>query len=62
MSLDTMQGAIGRLKLAAYSPDILIDIPRDACAFYEFYRATEMIELGRRRARSVLKALPSAQS
>ncbi len=62
MSLDTMQAAIGRLKLAAYSPDIVIDIPRDACAFYEFYRAAEMIELGRRRARSVLKALAPEQS
>jgi NTE family protein len=62
MSLDTMQGAIGRLKLAAYSPDIVIDIPRDACAFYEFYRAAEMIELGRKRARSVLNGLTSDQS
>jgi len=59
MSLETMQGAIGRLKLAAYSPDLVIDIPRDACAFYEFYRAGEMIQLGRQRAKKVLNARTS---
>ncbi len=56
MSLDTMQAAIGRLKLAAYTPDLVIDIPRDACAFYEFYRAGDMIQLGRQRARRVLNS------
>lgn len=59
MSLDTMQAAIGRLKLAAYTPDLVVDIPRDACAFYEFYRAGDMIQLGRQRARTVLNSLVS---
>lgn len=45
-SIDVMQGAIARLKLAAYAPDIVIDIPRDACSFFEFHRASEMEELG----------------
>jgi NTE family protein len=45
-ALDTMQNTISRLRLATYSPDILIDIPKNACYFYEFYRADEMIELG----------------
>jgi NTE family protein len=45
-----MQNTIARLKLAAYSPDIVIDIPRDLCTFYEFYRAEELIEFGRRQA------------
>ena len=62
MSLDTMQGAIGRLKLAAYSPDLVIDIPRDACAFYEFYRAGEMIQLGRQRAKMVLNSRTSLET
>ena len=53
-ALDTMQNTISRLKLASYSPDILIDIPRNACYFYEFYRADEMIELGRQRAAEAL--------
>jgi len=45
-SIDVMQGAIARLKLAAYTPDKVVDIPRDACTFFEFHRAAEMSELG----------------
>lgn len=45
-SIDVMQGAIARLKLAAYTPDRVIDIPRDACSFFEFNRAEEMADLG----------------
>jgi NTE family protein len=45
-SIDVMQGAIARLKLAAYAPDIVIDIPRDACSFFEFHRAEEMADIG----------------
>jgi NTE family protein len=54
MTIETMQGAIGRLKLAAYSPDIVISIPRETCSFYEFYRAQELIDFGRERAARVL--------
>lgn len=54
MTLDTMQNAIARLKLAAYTPDIVIEIPRDACSFYEFYRASELIEVGLEVAASTL--------
>jgi NTE family protein len=54
-SLDTMQGAITRLKLATHEPDLLIQIPRNACAFYEFYRAQEMIDLGVARAERALR-------
>lgn len=53
-SMDTMQNAISRLKLAAYSPDLIIEVPRNACAFYDFHRASELIELGRRCAENTL--------
>ncbi len=53
-SLETMQSTISRLKLAAYSPDVIIDIPNNACGPFEFYRATEMIELGRTMAQKAL--------
>lgn len=49
-SMQTMQDTIARLKLAAYSPDVTIDVPRNACGYYEFWRAEELIELGRERA------------
>ena len=53
-SLDAMQGTIARQKLAAYPPDILIDIPRNICGTLEFDRADEMIDYGYQRAKEVL--------
>ncbi len=46
-TIDTMQNALSEYKIAGYYPDIVINIPNDACDFYEFNRAYEMIELGR---------------
>jgi NTE family protein len=54
MAFDAMQSTIARQKLAVYPPDIVIEIPRNACRTLEFDRAAEMIELGRRRARDCL--------
>lgn len=48
-SMETMQNTIARLKLAAYSPDVTVEIPRNACGYHEFWRAAEMILLGRER-------------
>jgi NTE family protein len=45
-TFDAMQGAIARQKLAAYPPDAVIVIPRNACETMEFDRADEMIALG----------------
>lgn len=53
-SIDVMQGGIARLKLAAYSPDVVIEFPRNACSFFEFDRAEEMADLGYERACKVL--------
>ncbi len=49
-SFETMQNAITAVKLAAYAPDAVINIPRDACGAQEFYRAREIIDLGYRLA------------
>jgi len=54
-TIDIMQNAVLDCKMAGYSPDIIIGIPNDACGFYEFNRAYEMIELGRMIAREHLK-------
>lgn len=54
-SLDVIQATLTRFKLAAQPPDLVIRIPRDACAFYEFHRAEELIELGRARTRETLR-------
>jgi len=45
-SLDTMQGAIARMKLASYAPDMVVEIPRTAASFFEFHRAEELAERG----------------
>lgn len=58
-AFDTMQSAIARQKLAAYPPDIVIEIARNACRTLEFDRASEMIELGYRKAKECLsQAVP----
>ncbi|AWV06167.1 patatin-like phospholipase family protein [Marilutibacter maris] len=53
-SLDTMQAQIARVQLALDPPELVIRIPRDACQFYEFWRAAELIELGHREADKAL--------
>lgn len=45
-SMDAMQVAISRLKLSAYSPDVIVQMPRNVAHFFEFERANELIELG----------------
>lgn len=51
---DAMQSTIARQKLAAYPPDLVIDIPRDAARTFEIDRAAEMIRIGREAAEKVL--------
>lgn len=53
-SLDVVQETLTRYKLAAQPPDLVISIPRNVCAFYEFQRAEEVIEIGRQRTREAL--------
>ncbi|MFZ5563480.1 MAG: patatin-like phospholipase family protein [Thermodesulfobacteriota bacterium] len=56
-AFDAMQGTIARLKLAAYPPSRVIDIPKNACGLLEFNRAAEMIEMGYRAAKERLTSL-----
>ena len=53
-AMETMQDRISRFILASHSPDVIIDVPRNSCSFYDFYRAEEMIEIGRNSASRVL--------
>lgn len=55
-SLDTMQAQIARVHLALDPPELVIRIPRDACLFYEFWRAAELIDIGRAEAEKALDA------
>ncbi|MDD2605330.1 MAG: patatin-like phospholipase family protein [Desulfobacterales bacterium] len=53
-SFDTMQSTVAKLKLAAYAPDVVVEVPRNACGMLDFFRAEEMIALGRRLAEDAL--------
>ena len=55
-ALDTMQAQISRVQLALDPPELVIRIPRDACLFYEFWRARELIAIGRAEADKALDA------
>jgi len=55
-SLDTMQAQIARIHLALDPPELVIRIPRDVCQFYEFWRAKELIGIGRAEAEKALDA------
>ena len=52
-SMDIMQNMIARFQLATYTPDVVIEIPRDICSAYEMYRARELIDCGREKAEAV---------
>ncbi|HKJ22454.1 MAG TPA: patatin-like phospholipase family protein [Gammaproteobacteria bacterium] len=56
-SMDIMEDLIAQFKLTAYPPDIIVNIPRNVCSFYEFHRASEVIEAGRRYAHQTLQGL-----
>ncbi len=62
MSLDAMQASIARCMLAAYPPDLLIEIPIDTCGAHEFYRAQEVIEAGEYWAEHALERFADAQA
>jgi len=53
-AFDAMQSTIARQKLAAYPPDLSIEISRNACGTLEFDRANEMIALGYNKAQESL--------
>ncbi len=52
-SFEAMQGAIAQQKLAAYPPDVIIDLPRNACRTLDYDRAGELIAMGYERANTV---------
>jgi len=46
-SFDAMQAAIARYRLAAYPPDVLIEIPNNICQTHEIYKARALVAAGR---------------
>lgn len=54
-AFDAMQGTIARQKLAAYPPDIVLEVLRNICGTLEFDRAEQMIRFGYDLAERTLK-------
>ena len=55
-SFEVMQTSLAQYKIAGYPPDVLINVPKRVCRFFEFYKAPELIALGREIARDTLDA------
>ncbi|WP_422745259.1 patatin-like phospholipase family protein [Mycobacterium sp. WMMD1722] len=53
-TIDIAQAALARHTLAAYPPDLLIEVPRSVSRSLDFHRAAEVIEVGRRLAADAL--------
>jgi len=53
-SINIVENSLAQMQLASYAPDIVIEIPRNVCSFYEFYRAREVISIGRQKADEAL--------
>ncbi len=60
-AFDAMQSTIARQKLAAYPADYVIEIARNACGTLEFELASQIIDLGYKKAEEGLCAVSALQ-
>jgi NTE family protein len=60
-TIDIAQAALARHTLAAYPPDLLIEVPRTACRSLDYHRADELIDVGRELAAAALDSLAAEQ-
>ena len=58
-SFDLMQDKLTDVILENETPDILVNIPRESAATFEFYRSLELIEYGRMAMRNALEEFGS---
>ncbi len=58
-TLDLMTDHMAQLTLSQFSPDILINVSRDSCTMYDFYKAEGMVEIGRQAAHSSIEVYKS---
>lgn len=61
-SFEVMQSSLTQYKIAGYPPNVLINIPKRACRFYEFYKAPELIKLGQIIAKDALDKYEEEQT
>lgn len=58
-SYNMTQDRLAELMLQTYPPDILVEIPRNTCSTFEFYRAQYLIEVGRDACQRALTLQPA---
>lgn len=46
-TVSLMTDRLAQLAMKDYSPDILIEVSHEACGTFDFYKAVEMVEIGR---------------
>ncbi|MBW4933335.1 patatin-like phospholipase family protein [Marinobacter sp. F4206] len=54
LTVETMQSALVQYKIAGYPPDLLVNVPKNACRSYDYHKAPELIQLGRERMSAAL--------
>lgn len=47
-SIEAMESIVAAYRMAGNRPDVLVEVPSDACSTFDFHRADELIALGRR--------------
>jgi NTE family protein len=55
VSFDMIQDKLSEQIIKAFNPDILVNISRDSCGTFEYNKAVEMIELGRKSFQEAIK-------
>jgi NTE family protein len=56
-TVSLMTDHMAQMSLKLFSPDVLIEVSRDSCGTFDFYKASEMVEMGREAAAAVLDKL-----
>jgi NTE family protein len=59
VSLLTYQ--ISKMTIEKYAPDILINVSKNSCGFFDFYKAEELVEIGRHATVKSLKEYSNKQ-
>ena len=59
-TISVMTDALALKNLEKYPPDLMIEISHDSCGTYDFYKAEEMVEMGRYAASLKLETLKNS--
>ena len=54
-TLSSMTYQMSKMSIEKHSPDILINISRNSCGTFDFYKAEELVEIGRHAAIKSIK-------